>query len=141
LSLQEAIKEESFIHFLEVLFPTKLLGFPEAYRLELLKRVKRLKGKQAELVAYCYHIFKELYESYHYSFKFFEQSYGEEIIAQILVDTDSMKHATKANAALDIIYEEISKINELKENLWNRKYSTAHKMCVYWNDYDEPVQL
>jgi len=139
VSLQEAVKEDGFPHFLDVLFPTKSLGFPEAYRMELLKRVKGLKGEQAELIAYCYHVFKELYKSYHYSFKFFEQSYGEEIIAQILVDTDSMKHATKANAALDIIYEEVSKIKGLQEKLWNREYSKAHKMCVYWNTYDEPV--
>jgi len=135
-SLDNAIKEEAFAYFLEVIFPAKTLGF-QGYEMQLLEKLEKLTGEHAQIVARCYHFFKEKYVDEFDSFDAHTLQKGESILVQLLEG----KQADETNRALDIIYVEISKIKGLQEDLWNREFSTAHKMCAYWDNYDEAVKL
>jgi len=135
VSLDKAIKEETFKYFLDVVFPAQRLGL-EGYDIEVLNSVEKLEGEQAQIVARCYHFFKQAYLEKYNSFKTYQANKGEATLAYLL----ESERAEESNLALDILYNKISRIKALTDELWNREYSTAHKMCAYWDTYDEPIQ-
>ncbi len=137
--INSAMKEEAFGSFLDVVFPTHLLGL-QKYQKNIIGRLKNLNDSDSKKVARCYHLFKDKYENEHGSFNVYTLAKGEGVIAQLLVPRFFSGHSKAVNQALDIIYEQIARIRELQGDLWGRKYySEPFKMCAYWNNYDQPI--
>lgn len=136
--ISSAMQEEAFGYFLEVIFPTHLLGL-QKYQESVVKRLKKLDNSDEKQIVKCYHLFKEKYKNAHGSFNSYTLAKGEAIIAQLLAISFFAEHSKITNQALDIIYDQISRVKELPNDLMGRKCSAAHKMCVYWYNYDEPA--
>ncbi len=136
--LSSAVQEDAFSYFLDVVFPSHLFGL-QAYRKDIIRRLKNLRDSDSKQVVKCYHLFKSKYEDEHDSFNSYTLVKGESVIVQLLATSPVFGHSETVIQALDIIYEQISKVKELPSDLWGRKYSVAHKMCVYWDNYDKPV--
>ncbi|MBE9562631.1 MAG: hypothetical protein IMF12_07200 [Proteobacteria bacterium] len=134
--IDTAIKEAEFSYFLNVIFPINLLGF-HIHQEYIIKRLKSLNTIESEQVVKCYNLFKSKYQTEYSSFNSYTLAKGEAVIAQLL--TINSKDSKTVNPALDIIYEQISRIEALQNDLWGRKYSKNFMMCAYWDDYDKPV--
>ena len=137
-NMSDAMQEEEFGYFLEIIFPTHLLGL-QKYQENVVKRLKRLNDFDSKLVVKCYNLFKKMYMNEHGSFNTYTLAKGEAVIAQLLAVSFFAEHSKIANRALDIIYDQIARVKELPNDLMGRQCSAAHKMCVYWHNYDEPV--
>jgi hypothetical protein len=137
--MKSAIKEEAFGYFLNAVFPARLLGF-QKHQKNLTRRLKNLNRADAKKVIWCYHQFKAKYKDKYGSFESYTFVKGESVILRVIRNRFFFGDSKEANQALDIIYEQIGRLRGLlQEDLWGRKYSTAGKMCVYWDNYDQPV--
>ncbi len=136
--MKSATEEKTFGYFLNAVFPARLLGF-QKHQKNLIRRLKNLNRADAKKVIGCYHQFKAKYKDEYGYFESYTLAKGEGVIAQIIKHRLFSGEPKKANQALDIIYEQIGRIRGLQEDLWGRKYATAGKMCVYWDNYDQPV--
>ena len=137
--INSAMKEEAFGSFLDVIFPSHLLGL-QKYQKNVIGQLKNLKVSELKKVVRCYHLFKDKYENEQGSFNAYTLAKGESVIAQLLAPRFFSGHSKVVNQALDIIYEQIARIRELQGDLWGRKYySKPFNMCAYWNNYDKPI--
>ena len=137
-NIKSVIEEKTFAYFLNAIFPAHLLGF-QKHQKNLIRRLKSLNSADAKIVMGCYHQFKMKYEAEYGYFESYTLAKGEYAISQIIKYSLFSGKSKEANQALDIIYEQISRNRELQEDLWGRKYSSAGKMCIYWDNYDKPV--
>lgn len=130
------VLKESFAYFINVLFPIKKLGFYDSQS-KLISRLENLNSVDLKKVVEAYQLFKDEYETKYGSLKFnnYTLRKGESVIIQLLQNSDS---SNNINQAMDIVYDEISKIKGLPDKLWNRKYSIAGRMCASWHNYDQP---
>ncbi len=127
--INAVVAEKTFSSFLNVIFPFHLPGFRN-FSHELHKRLKRLKKHETEVIINAYQLFKEKYVP------FGEESVskGEKILSRLLKDKTTEE---QTNRALDIIYDNISKLRGFGHSLWGREYSKAGEMCQYWESYDK----
>jgi hypothetical protein len=134
--VDNVVLKESFAYFINVLFPIQKLGFYD-YQTKLMSRLKNLNSVDLKRVTEAYQLFKDKYEAEYGSLKFnnYTLRKGESVIIQLLQNSSSSKNL---NPAMDIVYDEISKIKGLPDQLWNRKYSIIGRKCAYWENYDQP---
>lgn len=130
------VLKESFAYFINVLFPIQKLGFYDSQS-KLISRLENLNSVDLKKVVEAYHLFKDEYEAKYGPLRFYNYtlSKGESVIIQLLQNSGS---SNNINQAMDIVYDEISKIKGLPDQLWNRKYSIIGRMCAYWHNYDQP---
>ena len=140
--MKSTIEEETFGYFLNAVFPARLLDF-QKHQKNLMRRLKSLNRADAKKVVWCYHRFKAKYKDKYGSFESYTFAKGESVMFRVIRNRFFYRfffgESEEANQALDIIYEQIGRLRGLQEDLWGREYSTAGKMCVYWDNYDQPV--
>ncbi len=127
--------EDSFSQFLDVLIPFNKPGLGR-YREPLLGRLSNLGEKESEAVIRMYSGFKREFLKKHSSFQSFSIKKGEKVVSEML---ESRSISDNTDRALDIIYEEISKLKDIGYGLWGREYSHSGVMCAFWDNYDKPV--
>jgi hypothetical protein len=136
--LDSAIQEDAFGYFLDVIFPSHLLGF-QAHQKDVNRRLINLRDSDSKQIVRGYHLFKDKYANEHGSFESYTLAKGEEVIAQLLSPGFFSEDSETINRTLDIIYGQIAKIRGLQDDLWGRKYSKTFTMCAYWDSYDKPI--
>ena len=127
--------EDSFSQFLDVLFPFNKSGLGR-YRRPLIGRLSNLGEKESKAVIRMYSEFKKEFINKHSTFKSFSIQKGETIVSEMLKGRSTSDNSERA---LDIIYEEISRLKDIGYGLWGRKFSYAGIMCAFWDNYDKPV--
>ena len=136
--LKSAMEEAEFKYFLAVVFPSHLLGL-QVHQKDVLKRLRNLRDSNSKQIIRGYHLFKDKYINEHGSFNFYTLAKGEAIMGQLLTPRFFSNHSEVLNQTLDILYEQISKVRALQDDLWGRKYSRSFTMCAYWDSYDKPI--
>jgi hypothetical protein len=135
-SMSEIAAQEQFQLFWHVLFPTQELGL-DRFANACLNRVMSLQGDNAKRIIKFYAQFeKQLTINSWYGLK--DQKSPDDGLAAIS-DILRSDNAKDANEALDIIYNEIFKVNGMLEEMWGRPFSAFDKKCLYWETYDKPV--
>ncbi|MEM7019843.1 MAG: hypothetical protein AAF512_21215, partial [Pseudomonadota bacterium] len=135
LDIKTLPEDELYPMFLEVLMPSELERFAHL-RSQVGEALRRLSGQDAIIVANFFQRFKNEFYGYHLDLYGYELLDLEEIFIRVMQDP---RYSLNANLALDIIYLEISDIPDMGTAIWHRDYSISYHMCVYWDDYDQPI--
>lgn len=133
--LQKISQESTFHQFFDVIFPASDLGLNK-YTETALSDIQDITNKSALVIIQTYQRFKRrLWVKRNLGTKDYNRTMGE----ACLIDLMNSKYADQCNLALDIIYDEISKDDELITALWGRRFSLNDKKCIYWKNYDQAV--
>ncbi|RMG01111.1 MAG: hypothetical protein D6726_10180 [Nitrospirae bacterium] len=134
--LEDALQEKEFSYFLTTLIPVDEKHLNK-FKSALPRLLRKIDNARKRDISNTYTRFKKRYVK-NYAKKPFSLSNGESIIAEML---SNKSLSDETNSALDTLYTLFLASPAGDVVSWGRPFSKPGVKCLYWENYDEPVNL